>query len=381
MQKPKHIVLVAGEESGDLHAAKLVMQLKAQYPDARFTGIGGTHLQAAGVELISDLAKYAVTGVTEVFRFFFEIRKAFKAIQAHLKATKPDLLLLVDYPGFNLRLARYAKKELNQKIIYYISPQIWAWKANRIHLIKKCVDRMAVILPFEKSIYTKAGVPVDFVGHPLVETLKEPDLAHASRKELGLAPDQKIIALLPGSRRNEIMHHLPILCETAALLLKHYPNAQFVLPVATSLAMEHITRYTQSYELPLTLVHAKALECMSAADFVLVASGTASLECALLEKPMCIVYKSSFLTYHLVMKVIQVRFLGLCNLLSGRMIVSEFLQYDCNPHELVRYICDFFNNPQQPKRMVEALRSMKESLSANKADCSLFDVVKEELGD
>lgn len=169
MQKSKRVVIIAGEESGDVHASVLIRQLKATYPDIEISGIGGQHMQEAGAQIISDLARFGVTGLTAVIRHLNVIRKAFIAIKKHLNQQKPDLLILVDYPGFNLRLAKYAKQKLGLKIVYYISPQIWAWKANRIHLIKKCVDQMAVILPFEKALYEKAQVPVNFVGHPLVE--------------------------------------------------------------------------------------------------------------------------------------------------------------------------------------------------------------------
>ncbi len=379
MQKSKHIVIIAGEESGDIHASVLIKQLKKSYPDIRVSGIGGKHMQEAGAELISDLARYGVTGLTEVVRYLNVIRKAFNAVKKHLEDQKPDLLILVDYPGFNLRLAKYAKKQLGLRILYYISPQIWAWKANRIHTIKECIDRMAVILPFEKSIYEKAGVPVSFVGHPLVEKMSLTPNTHNSREQLGLPLDARIFALLPGSRTHEIERHMPVLRDTAKLLYQKNPNIQFVVPMAGTIDSDLITAYFAKMNLPVTFIKGKAIECMSASDFVIVASGTASLECALLQKPMCIIYKSSFLTYHMAMLLIKVRFLGLCNLLVNKMMVPEFLQYDCNAIELYQYISNFSQDSDQPEKMVNQLSALKDSLSLNKSDCTLFELVVSEL--
>lgn len=375
----KHIVIIAGEESGDLHAAKLIQQLKSAHPDIKISGIGGKHMSNAGAELISDLARFGVTGVTEVLRYFRVIRQAFNDIKAHLKNNPPDLLILVDYPGFNLRLAKYAKEKLNLKIIYYISPQVWAWKAKRIHLIKQCVDHMAVILPFEKNIYQQAGVPVDFVGHPLVEKMALQSSLEQARDELQLPLNRKIIALLPGSRTNEIERHMPVLRDTAQRLHQFDSNIQFVIPIAPTIKDGQIKKYFNKLDLPVTFVNDKAISCMSAADFVIVASGTASLECALLQKPMCIIYKSSLLTYILAMKLIKVKFLGLCNLLSNKMIVPEFLQYDCNPIELSNYIRNFFKDAHQEQHMRSQLAELKKNMSSKKADRSLKNLIEERL--
>lgn len=381
MYKANSVVIVAGEESGDLHAAKLIQQLKSTHPDIKISGIGGKHMSDAGAELIADLASYGVTGATEVLRYFKIIKNAFNAIQAHLKNNPPDLLILVDYPGFNLRLAKYAKEKLNLKIIYYISPQIWAWKAKRIHLIKKCVDHMAVILPFEKDIYQQAGVPVDFVGHPLVEKMTDKASAELCREQLQLPKDKRIIALLPGSRTNEIIRHMPILRDTAQLLQQSDPNVHFVIPIARTIKREKIEAYFSQSKLNISFINDQAIECMSAADFVIVASGTASLECALLEKPMCIIYKSSLLTYIIAMKLIKVRFLGLCNLLAKKMIVPEFLQYDCNPIELYKYIKNFYTDSQQEQQMRSELFTLKENMSSKQSERTLESIVNEKLAE
>lgn len=375
MPKPRHIVIVAGEESGDIHAANLIKSLKTHSPDIKISGIGGQHMKDAGAELISDLARYGVTGFTEVFRYFFIIRNAFNAIKNHLTQHKPDLLILVDYPGFNLRLARFAKRTLGLKIIYYISPQIWAWKGKRIHLIKECVDHMAVIFPFEKRLYDKAKVPASFVGHPLLEKIPKETNQNTARSKLGLPDDKKIIALLPGSRSHEIERHMPVLISTAKILHQKNPDYHFAIPVAGTVNLDKIKSYNAQEKLPISYLHGNAITCMSAADFVIVASGTASLECALLTKPMCIIYKASLLSYIIGFKLIKIKYLGLCNILANKMVVPEFLQADCDPVELAKYIQEFMTTPHQQEHVSQELKSIRDSLSQNNSDCSLADLV------
>jgi lipid-A-disaccharide synthase len=375
-QPRKHLVIVAGEESGDLHAAVLIRQLKQNDPDLYISGIGGQHMQASGVVLIADLARYGVTGLTEVLRYFMIIRSAMKKIMSHLREKQPDVLLLVDYPGFNLRLARFAKKHVNLKIIYYISPQIWAWKANRIQLIKRTVDKMAVIFPFEKPLYEQANVDVSFVGHPLASianTIQDPKVL---RQRMGIPLEAKVIALLPGSRKHEIEKHLPVLKQTISLLKLALPDIHFVIPVASTIQLTTIESYFLEENTRPFIIQGQARECMQLADFVIVASGTASLESALLAKPMCIIYKASMLTYIAAKQLIKIKFLGLCNILSGRLIVPEFIQYDCKALALAHYVVEMFQDPSKMEDMTQNLRLLREGLSLESADCSLFDLVR-----
>ncbi len=381
MQSAKHIVIVAGEESGDLHAAAFVRQLKANHQTIQLSGIGGRHMQSAGVHLISDLARFGVTGASEVIRHIRVIRRAFNDMKAHLTANKPDLLILVDYPGFNLRLAKFAKQKLGIRILYYISPQIWAWKAGRIKTIRDCVDRMAVILPFEKKIYENAGVPVSFVGHPLVDKITPCENINAGRKKLGLPTNKRLIAMLPGSRLNEIERHMPVLQNSAKMLCGRFDDVHFVVPVAGTINPDLIEAYFTDNTIPYTLIQGHAAETVACSDCVVVASGTASLECALLEKPMCIIYKGSALTYMAVFKLIKVKFLGLCNLLQNQMVVPELLQYDCNPMELTRTVTDLLNDQAVSLRMQRRLKQLKLTLSAEQADCTIGQLIENEIAD
>ena len=375
---PKHIVIVAGEASGDLHAASLVHMLKKNSPNLTFSGIGGQHMQAAGVTLISDLARVGVTGILEVVRHFKTIKHAFRAIQAHLKETQPDLLILVDYPGFNLRLADYAKKHLGLNIIYYISPQLWAWKPGRIKRIQASVDHMAVIFPFEKKIYETANVPVSFVGHPLTKNLHTQINTYPTRQALGLPEDKRVLAMLPGSRINEIERHMPVFYQTAKRLLTHYPDLHVVIPIANTLSLEKIKRFWTLSDVPCRFIQGqKATDVARVSDAIVVASGTASLECALLEKPMCIIYKLGLVSYLAASVFLRVQYVGLCNLLTNRMTVPELLQYDFNPNELTEVtiqLLDSTINPLQ-ESIQKGLNLLKQSLSSEQADCSLPDLV------
>jgi lipid-A-disaccharide synthase len=378
--RKKSIVIVAGEASGDMHAASFVRQLKSTQPELEFSGIGGSHMQAAGVSLLSDLARYGVTGLTEILRHAGAIRQAFKLIKKHLQTIKPDLLILVDYPGFNLRLARYAKQHLGLRVLYYISPQIWAWKASRIKIIQANVDHMAVILPFEKKIYLEAKVPVSFVGHPLSEKMAQlVDDKARQRAQLNIPSGKRLIAMLPGSRINEIKRLMPVLIETAKRLHRQNPDVHFLIPVASNLPMDTVSRYFKQCKLPHRLFEGQALEVLSASDCAVVASGTASLECALLAKPMCIIYKGSLLSYALAFKLIKVYYFGLCNLLQNKMIVPELLQYDCNPKELCKTLNALLYDSKQIKRMQRDLQVLKQSLSSEQADCSIEELILELL--
>lgn len=376
MQSIKRLVIIAGEESGDMHAASFVRQLKTRHSNLEFSGIGGKHMQDAGVHLVSDLARFGVTGISEVIRHLRVIRRAFKDIKTHLTINKPDLLILVDYPGFNLRLAKFAKQVLGIRIIYYISPQIWAWKAARINTIRECIDHMAVILPFEKPLYERAGVPVSFVGHPLVDTVKNSQNVDETRDNLNLPKNKRLVAMLPGSRTHEIERLMPVLRDTANQLLSQIHDLHFVIPIARTIDPDLIKSYFTNTTLPYTLIHGKAVETVACSDCVVVASGTASLECALLGKPMCIIYKASWLTALLAFRLIKVKYLGLCNLLQNEMIAPELLQSDCNARELTRVMLDLLNDKKIKQRMKTRLERLKRELSDQAADCTITALIE-----
>ena len=291
-----HIVIVAGEASGDMHAAHLVESIKHLDPSVIFSGLGGSKMEAAGVELYQDLTKIAVVGFWEVVKHYKDIKKAFDLILKKIKAVNADAVILVDYPGFNLRLAKELKKR-NVKVIYYIRPQVWAWKEKRVHFIKKNVDRMLVLFQFEKSFYARFGADVQFVGHPLVDTIK----VHATKESLleskNLSADQLTIGILPGSRQKEIETLLPIMLQAARILNQEFPQIQFLIIKAPTITKASIKEHLQSASLTYQIVDENVYDGINACDLCMVASGTATLETAILQKPMVVVYKASFLTW------------------------------------------------------------------------------------
>lgn len=368
----KKIAIIAGEESGDQHAAKLLAAIQAKAPDIVAYGLGGKHLQSLGMDSLMDLTTLAITGISGVLGHLSSIKKAFSLIQTKLLQSPPDLIILVDYPGFNLRMAKWIKKHLKCPVIYYISPQIWAWKEGRIETIKRCVDHMAVILPFEKAIYEKANVAVSYVGHPLSAALARVPSQAICREQLGLAPDKKILAILPGSRKGEITRHMPVICK-ALQRLKSY-NIEIVIPLAKSLNPELIKPYLKDIPFSYHLIEGQAQSVAKASDAVVVASGTASLECAVLAKPSCIIYKSSWLNYYLARRWMKVKYLGLSNLLMNRMVCPELLQTDCNPKELAKMISLLLTDSEFKQKMIDNLQALKKQL-INSQDEKLEDTV------
>lgn len=381
MIEKKHIVISAGEASGDMHAAKLIQSLLINHPSWQISGLGGARMRAAGADVINDFASYGITGITEVIRHLRVIKEAFEAIKAHLIVTKPDLLVLIDNPGFNLRLAKFAKKTLGLRVLYYISPQIWAWKAKRIDIIRQYVDKMAVIFPFEKKIYQDAQIPVAFVGHPLRDKIPDTFNPKALRQQLSLPADKQIIALLPGSRTNEISRHMPIFIEAAQQLIQQLPDIHFVIPVASTISQQYLLSYFERTAISHTLISGQTINVVASSDCAVVASGTASLECALIGKPMCIVYKSSSLTYAAASQLMQVKYLGLCNLLQNKMIVPELLQDDCNADELTKVVINLLNNERLKTAIGKELALLKQALSTQQADCSVEQLIEQEMSE
>ena len=373
----KRIAIIAGEESGDQHAAKLLAAIQHKRPDIMAYGLGGKHLQALGMDCLMDLTTLAITGVSGVLLHLSSIKQAFALIEDKLSSNPPDLVILVDYPGFNLRMAKWIKKHLKCPILYYISPQIWAWKEGRIETIKRCVDHMAVILPFEKPIYEKAGVAVTYVGHPLSEELATVPEQAFCRLHLGLDAHKKILAILPGSRKMEIQRHMPVIVK--ALKQLSCDELEIVIPVAKSIDPDLLTPYLQEIPFSCRLISGQAQWVAQAADAVVVASGTASLECAVLGKAACIIYKSSWLNYYLARRWMKVKYLGLSNLLMNRMVCPELLQMDCSPEELCKMMYLLLTDSQLKINMVHDLQVLNQHLRTSQ-DERLEDTVLRLLG-
>jgi len=331
-RKPRRILLVAGEASGDLYGALLVRALRRRDSALGFTGIGGPRMREAGVDLFADSRDLAVVGLTEVISHWKPIRAAFRRAEAVLRDAPPDLLLLIDYPDFNLRLADRAKR-LGVPVVYFISPQVWAWRKSRVQAIARSVEKMLVILPFEEAIYQQAGVPVQFVGHPLLDILPAPMDRTQARQALGLDPGRRIVGILPGSRRRELEAHLPTMLESARILRERIGDFQCLIPVASTLQEEDFRSHLErSAGLPEPiLVTNRPFEALGAMDAAVIKSGTATLEAALMGVPMVVVYRTSPLTYALASLLADVPHVALVNIVAGERLVPEQVQGDFTP--------------------------------------------------
>lgn len=319
--------VIAGEASGDLHGANLIKALKKRDPAAHFRCWGGDLMAREGGEVVKHYKDLAFMGFIEVLMNLRTILKNISFCKEDIKAYQPDAVIFIDYPGFNLRIAEYVKN-LQIKTFYYISPQIWAWKQNRVHKIKKTVDRMFVILPFEKEFYDRFDYSVDYVGHPLLDAIDKRDSSEKRnqelRKEMGLS-EKEIVLLLPGSRKQEVESMLPIMLEQ----IENFPNYQFVIGAAPSYDLNYFEKHLQRYP-SLKVVANRTYDLLQLSKAAMVTSGTATLETALFNVPEVVCYKGSFISYHIAKRVIKVKYISLVNLIMDKEIVKELIQQELN---------------------------------------------------
>ncbi len=354
-------MIVAGEASGDLHGSNLVRAMQEIDPGVRFYGIGGVRMEEAGVDLAARSSDMAVVGLTEVFSRLPRILKVFFNLKKSLTESPPDLLIPIDYPDFNFPLAAAAKKQ-GVRVFYYISPQVWAWRKGRIGKIKKIVDRMAVIFPFEADFYARMGMEVTFVGHPLLDTVRIKSPREEVLGRLGLKAGCRTIGILPGSREGEVRRILPDMLGTARILSRRLSPVQFILPVADTLSEEFIRNITGAFPPKLALVKDDAYDAIGAMDIAMVTSGTATLETALLGTPMIIVYRVSPLTYAVGRMLVDVDHIGIVNIIAGKSIVPEFIQGDVVPEKMADAIVHILSDEKKYGEMKENLSKVKENL-------------------
>ncbi|MBI4040385.1 MAG: lipid-A-disaccharide synthase [Deltaproteobacteria bacterium] len=373
----KCIFIVAGEASGDLHGARLIQALKEKDRSLTFAGIGGASMKNQGMQCLMNAHDLAVTGGFEILVKLFQILRAFRRCIRFIRTHKPSVIVLIDYPDFNLRLAKKIFK-LSVPVVYYIGPQVWAWRKYRVRQIQKWIDRLLVVFPFEKKFYEDAGVPVTFVGHPLLEMVH----AHSSKKEwmekFGWKEDEKMIVLLPGSRVNEIKKLLPAVMEAAQWIQAQVPDVHFVLPVAPSLEKEFLKRCLGSFASIMTLVEGDTYEVISHADVVVTCSGTATLETAILKKPMVILYKLNILSYWVAKCLIRnLRFFGMPNILLSKAVVPELLQGQVQPRRIFEEVMKFLENPIYYREVVQQLSRIPELLGETGASAKAADAILE----
>jgi lipid-A-disaccharide synthase len=346
--------IIAGEASGDLHGSNLIREIKKLDPAADIRCWGGDLMQQAGGTLVKHYRELAFMGFTEVIMNLRTIFKNLRFCKEDIAQYQPDAMILVDYPGFNLRIAGWAKQQ-NIKTIFYISPQVWAWKESRVKKMRQTIDKMIVILPFEKHYFKeKWNWDVEYVGHPLVEVVEKYKLAVSSRQ----LAEKTIIALLPGSRKQEILKKLPIMLEVAP----HFPGHQFIIAKAPSIDDSFYNELIKEYP-NVSWVNNRTYELLSQSAAALVTSGTATLETALFEVPEIVCYKSSNISYQIAKRVIRVKYISLVNLIMDKLVVKELIQNDLTVNNLVYELKNLLENPNRQKQLSEDYHQLKEVLS------------------
>ncbi len=364
------VFIIAGEASGDLHASNLIKEILKVRPELDIYCVGGQRMAEAGAKVVVSSNTISVVGISEVFSHAVPIVSAFLKVRRWLRIERPDLLILVDFPEFNLMMARYAKS-LGIPVLYYISPQIWAWRQGRVKKIAKVVDKMAVILPFEEEFYKSHGVDATFVGHPLLDSISLDEIDDIGlRNELGLSEKERLICLLPGSRRGEIERHLPIMLDTAAIISQKEPESRFCLAldsVSSSSNQDLIESLLGKCTFDISLIEGKTYQAIKTSQLCIAASGTVTLEVAIIGTPLVVIYKVSSLSYHLGKRLIKVPWVSLVNLIAQKEVVPELLQEDARPDLIASKALELLKDGNASKQMIEEFRSIKRRLGSSGA--------------
>ncbi|MEO6029740.1 MAG: lipid-A-disaccharide synthase [Candidatus Binatia bacterium] len=358
--RDRDVLLVAGEASGDMHGADLVAALRAQRPDVRVRGIGGAQLRSAGMDTLIDATTLSTMGLVEARDRLGTLLRAYRAMRRIIRDQKPDLVILIDFAEFNMALAGVARRA-GVPVLYYISPQIWAWRRGRVRKIARRVSRLAVVFPFEVPLYAGSGVRADFVGHPLLDRVRPTRDRAATFAAHGLDPAKRLVALLPGSRSKEMQLLLPAMAEAASRLADRH-DCQCAMALADTLSDADIAVSMRGAALPVPVVRGDTYNLVHASDVVLVASGTATLETALLERPMVIVYRTAPLTYALARRLVSVPFIGMPNLIAGRGVVPELIQDDATADHMVAEVTRFLDDPGHAAATSAALGELRHAL-------------------
>ena len=418
-------MIIAGESSGELYGSLLARALKNSYPDLHILGVGGEKMQMAGVELVSGIA--GAFGLTELFSALRDLKAAFRKTTEAIKKFMPAVVVLIDYPDFNLKVAEFAKS-LGIKILYYVSPQVWAWRKNRVKKIAHLVDRMAVVLPFEEEIYRKAGVLCEFVGHPIIEEIEtvlqsanaflppfnspltkggdrgvkvenigatdlrlttdnlslssiSPAVRTYFKTSLGFDPDQPLLSLLPGSRPHELKRLLPLVIEVVRQCKKEFRDYQFCIPLAPNTDEGKYGRFIDALEREGAVIKkGESIRVLTASDIAVIASGTATLQAAFLEVPMIVIYKLSPFSYLLGRLLVDVQHISLVNILSDRGVVPELLQQKASPENIIGEMRKLMEDGSYRESMVESFRSIREPFMELRASKRVAEIAGEVAG-
>jgi lipid-A-disaccharide synthase len=375
----KKVMIMSGEASGDLHGANLAREIRKADSSVVLFGVGSKHMREAGVQLLADASQISVVGISEVITHLPVIYRVLAKLKRFLREERPDLLVLIDFPDFNILLGKAARK-LGIPVVYYISPQVWVWRKGRIKTLARLVKTMIVVFPFEVALYEKESVDVRFVGHPLTDVVGSDFTMVEARKALALDPGCPTVALLPGSRRTEIVNLLPDMLKAAALLKTRFPELQFVLPVAHTLDPALVRGFLDQGKVPVTVTDGRVYEVLRASDAAIVTSGTATLETALMAVPMVIIYRISRFTYSILSRMVNgVEHVGLVNIVAGKRLVPELIQQQASPRNIADGIAKMLEDKAYHGRIREGLVGVRNKLGDAGASARAAAVVMELL--
>lgn len=373
------MAIVTGESSGELYGALLAGEIKGMWPDARVLGAGGERMARAGVELFSGIA--GAFGLTEALASYKEVRDTFRKTVEMLRSASPDVMVLIDYPDFNFRVARMAKKS-GIPVLYYVSPQVWAWRRGRVKTMSRIADRIAVILPFEEEIYRGEPIQCEFVGHPVMDEIRTlPEDRRALKGMLGLDPERPALAFLPGSRMSELKRLLPVMLEAVRRVRKEFPGHELVMPLAPNLEKAGYMPLMDGFvKEGVRVVREKALHALSASEAAVIASGTATLQAAFLGRPMVVVYKVFPLTYLMARMILDVKYITLVNLLLDRQVVPELIQGRAAPEGIMEELRSILTDEKRREGMLSGLREVKGLFSGKRPSRRVAEIVGEMAG-
>ncbi len=359
------VLIVSGEDSGERYGARLVHQFKKRHPSTSFFGIGGAEMEAEGVELIFPVKELAVLGIFEIVSHLPRIRRIFEQLKKEIRQRRPKAAVLIDSPDFNLRLAKFLKK-LSVPVLYYISPTIWAWRKSRLNSIKKNVKKMMLIFPFEEKIYGEKNIPAVYVGHPLLEEIRVSLSREDFCRQHNFDPQKKLIALLPGSRKNEIRFHMPVLVKSIECISHDY-DVQFVLLLAKNLAKELVASYIPSGFSNLTVLNTHYYDALSLSDLAISCCGTANLEAALVSTPLIAFYRLSSLTYSLGVRFVKIKNYSIVNILAGKQVIPELIQQSFSPENIYKESARLLSSEKAKTDMICAFEKIKNLLGNKRA--------------
>jgi len=373
-------MIMSGEASGDLHGANLAREIWKQDPATAIYGVGSKQMQKAGVRMLADAKEISVVGITEVLTHLGVIYRVYALLKRFLKHERPDLLVLIDFPDFNIMLGKAAQK-LGIPVLYYISPQVWVWRRGRIKTIARLVKAMIVVFPFEVPLYEKAGVDVRFVGHPLTDVVQSDLTKEQAKSAFGLDASRRTIALLPGSRKSELTHLLPDMLAAAKILTTRFQDLQFILPVAPTLELSFVHTFVEQCGVSVRVVEGRVYDVLRASDAAIVTSGTATLETGLMAIPMVIVYRISAITYYIVSRLVHagLKHVGLVNIVADERLVPELIQEESTPQHIADAVARMLIDPVYYEQMCVGLNGVRKRLGDAGASTRAAAVVRELL--